>query len=114
MAATPPSPQLLPPCVVREGRHAAARLAAARPGRRPEIFPGTAALHQPGLTSAVQGGSDWYLRFHSERAGDRPETLQFLVQARVEENLATTSLTQTVSNPANTSQVQPALHTKAK
>ena len=51
-----------------------------------------------------QGGSDWYLRFRSERDLDRPETLKLSVKSVVSHCYAVTTVQRDIFNPANVSQ----------
>ena len=51
-----------------------------------------------------QGGSDWYLRFRSERDLDRPETVRYLVRSMVVHRYTVTTIQREVFNPANVSQ----------
>lgn len=51
-----------------------------------------------------QGGSDWYLRFRSERDLDRPETVRFEVRSKVRQRYSVTTITRQIYNPANVSQ----------
>ena len=49
-------------------------------------------------------GSDWYLRFRSERDLDRPETVRLEVRSRIDQRYSVTSLIREIFNPANVSQ----------
>jgi len=52
-----------------------------------------------------QGGSDWYLRFRSERDLDRPETVKLEVKSRIDQRYSVTNIIREIFNPANVSQV---------
>ena len=51
-----------------------------------------------------QGGSDWYLRFRSERDLDRPETVRFEVKSVIHHRYSVTTIRRDIFNPANVSQ----------
>eukprot|EP00092_Neocalanus_flemingeri_P036312 GFUD01039534.1.p1 GENE.GFUD01039534.1~~GFUD01039534.1.p1 ORF type:complete len:745 (+),score=138.61 GFUD01039534.1:188-2422(+) len=57
-----------------------------------------------GAQKISQGGSDWYLRFRSERDLDRPETVRFSVKSVVHHRYAVTTIRREIFNPANVSQ----------
>lgn len=57
-----------------------------------------------GAQKISQGGSDWYLRFRSERDLDRPETVRFSVKSVVNHRYAVTTIERDIFNPANVSQ----------